>query len=56
MNRECKIVKDKNGNIIYQEYPDGSYERNMYNENNKLIKNEFHYANGIVETQQYNEK
>lgn len=43
---------DENGNIIFARYGD-YYERNTYNKNNKLIRSEQHYGNGIVEVEQF---
>lgn len=47
------IKKDKNNNIIYESHMDGYEEFNTYNENNKLIRSECHYSNGLVEIEHY---
>lgn len=48
------IVKDNNGNVILAKYDDGYEERNTYNDNGKLIREEIKFPNGIVEINHYN--
>lgn len=51
-----KQIKDSKGNITYEEHDDGYKEYNTYNENNKLIRSEQHYTNGIVEVETFNQE
>lgn len=48
---EDKVIYDNNGRIIYEEHPDGFWERTSYNDitNMKII--ETHYSNGITEVE-----
>ena len=48
-----KQEKDDNGNITYEEYDSGYKEYNTYSKNNKLIRSEQHYPNGLVEVENY---
>ena len=47
-------IMDKNGNTIYEEHDDGYWETNTYTPDGKLIQSACHYANGIVEVENYN--
>lgn len=49
-----KQIKDSNGNIVYEEHDDGYVEENIYR-NNKLIRSEQHYANGIIEIEHFSD-
>lgn len=49
-----KQIKDSNGNIVYEEHDDGYTEQNTYR-NNKLIRSEQHYANGIIEIEHFSD-
>lgn len=55
MSETITRVVDENDNLIYEEDDDGYRERNTYNENNKLVRCEVRYPNGIVEVEHFNE-
>ena len=48
-----KVIKDSNGNVIYEEHDDGYTEHNTYI-NNKLARSEIRYSNGRIEIDHYN--
>lgn len=48
-----KNIYDKSGNLLYEEHDDGYKEMNTYNNNGKLIRQEIHYSNGLVEVEHY---
>ena len=50
-----KQIKDSNGNVVYEEHDDGYVEENTY-QDDKLIRSEQHYSNGIIEVEHFSDK
>lgn len=48
-----KQTLNSRGDILYEEHSDGYYEINTYDLCGCLIRSEQHYANGIVEVEQW---
>lgn len=49
---EEQIIRDENGNIIYESHGDGFVEESIY-ENNHLVRQVTKYPNGITEVDHY---
>jgi len=46
------VKKDENGNVIFEQHPDGFIEESKYVDN-KLVKQITKYPNGITEIDHY---
>lgn len=53
MSEVIKKVLNEYGDIVYEERDDGYWEENIYTDDGKLIQSTSHYANGIVEVENY---
>lgn len=47
-----KIIKDENGNVIYESHEDGFEERSTYKDN-QLIRRITTYPNGLEDLEHY---
>jgi hypothetical protein len=53
VGRVNRIEVDKDGNVLIEEHDDGYYEENNYYPDGKLKRSYIHYANGVVEVENY---